>query len=245
MSGVSSFSQTTATDFTVTSCGGTSHHLFAELDAGKVVVISFVEPCGGCIGPSQTAYYVIQNYATTNPGKVVFYISDDLANTNCSTLQSWAVTNGLVAVEIFSNSSLVQTQYGAGGMPKIVVLAPNRQVKLNLNGSLTTNQITTAINSALATTAAVNEVVNTNLHLKAYPNPVDEKLLAEYFLDENADVNIEMINMLGAKVKNISQKQSAGKHEFQIDTETLSNGVYFLKISTNTSSQIIKFTISH
>ncbi len=236
--------QTTATDFNITTCAGTNHHLFSELDAGKVVVISFVEPCGSCIAPSLTAYAAVLSYATSNPGKVVFYISDDLANTSCATLQSWTTTNGLGAAEIFSNSSLVQTQYGSGGMPKIVVLAPNRQVKLNQNSSLTTGQITTAINSALATTG-VNETVNSNLHLSVYPNPVNNILSSEYFLEESSEVTIELVNMLGAKVKSFSQKQSAGKHDFQIETEALNNGIYFLKISTVLSSQTIKVTISH
>ena len=36
----------TATDFTANDCAGTSHHLFAELDAGKIIVAAFVMPCG-------------------------------------------------------------------------------------------------------------------------------------------------------------------------------------------------------
>jgi Secretion system C-terminal sorting domain len=244
LNSISSISQTTATDFNIASCSGTSHHLFAELDAGKVVVISFIEPCGSCIAPSLTAYSAVLGYATTNPDKVVFYISDDLANSSCGTLQSWATQNGMGSVEIFSNSALVQTQYGNGGMPKIVVIASNRQVKLNQNSSLSVNQITTAINAALAT-SAVNEVANINLKLKAFPNPVNENLLAEYFLDESSEVTFELVNMLGAKVKSVSQKQSAGKHDFQIETETLNNGIYFLKISSGSSSQTIKVTISH
>jgi hypothetical protein len=46
----SSISQTAA-DFTANDCNGTSHHLFAELNAGKVVVVAFVMPCTDCIGP--------------------------------------------------------------------------------------------------------------------------------------------------------------------------------------------------
>jgi len=241
---ISSIAQTTATDFNITTCAGTSHHLFDELNSGKVVVISFIEPCGSCIGPSQLAEAVVQNFSTTNPGKVVFYISDDLANTSCATLQSWASTNGMGSVELFSNASLVQTQYGSGGMPKIVVLAPNRQVKLMQNGSLTLNQITTAINNAIAVTG-VNEVSNTVLNSKVYPNPVNEKLTIEYTLVENAEVKLELVDMLGATVKSLSQNQISGKHEIQFDTETLNNGIYFLKISTSASSQIIKVTVSH
>jgi len=37
--------QTNATDFTANDCDGVSHHLFSELDNGKVVVIAWVMPC--------------------------------------------------------------------------------------------------------------------------------------------------------------------------------------------------------
>ena len=43
------FAQTTATDFTANDCGGTSHTLFTELNAGNVIVITWVMPCSSCI----------------------------------------------------------------------------------------------------------------------------------------------------------------------------------------------------
>ena len=36
------FSQNNATDFTALDCDGVSHHLFSELDSGKVIVIAWV-----------------------------------------------------------------------------------------------------------------------------------------------------------------------------------------------------------
>lgn len=44
LSGFMAFGQTTATDFTVNDCGGTSHNLFTELDAGKVIVLCWPMP---------------------------------------------------------------------------------------------------------------------------------------------------------------------------------------------------------
>lgn len=66
----------TAVDFTVNDCAGTSHHLFGELDAGKVVVIAFVDPCASCIAPSGTALGIVQSFASSYPGRVLYYLSD-------------------------------------------------------------------------------------------------------------------------------------------------------------------------
>ena len=43
--------QTTALDFTLPDCDGVSHHLFDELDQGKVVILEFamIPSCQPCI----------------------------------------------------------------------------------------------------------------------------------------------------------------------------------------------------
>src|SRR3954471_21320085 len=86
-------SQTIATDFTDNDCSGASHHLFQELDAGKIVVVSFVMPCSACVSPTISANNVVNSYYTSNPDKVMFYLSDDEANTTCTELTSWAVAS--------------------------------------------------------------------------------------------------------------------------------------------------------
>jgi hypothetical protein len=64
----------TAVDFNVNDCSGINHHLFAELDAGKIVVISFVMPCGGCIAPTQNAYSTVQGYVVPTRARLYFIL---------------------------------------------------------------------------------------------------------------------------------------------------------------------------
>jgi hypothetical protein len=45
-----------ATDFTTDDCNGITHNLFDSLDAGNVIVISWVMPCGPCATYSLPAY---------------------------------------------------------------------------------------------------------------------------------------------------------------------------------------------
>ena len=102
-----SFSQTTATNFICNDCASTSHTLFAELDAGKVIVLVWAMPCGSCIGPAQSAYSAAESFSSSHPGRVLFYLADDYANTSCSTLSSWATTNNMPNSTKFSNTALI------------------------------------------------------------------------------------------------------------------------------------------
>ena len=247
-----SFGQTTATDFTATDCDGNSHTLFTELDAGKVVVISFVMPCGGCISPSLSAYNAVQSYATSNPGRVVFYLSDDVGTLSCSSLSSWASTNGLSGANaIISNSALKQSDYGSGGMPKIVVLGgANHKIYFKQNSGLNTTNFNAAIAQALTaslTGISENTNVTTDFQMSLFPNPVTSgKTKLSYTLTKNSSVNMDVYNTLGAIVKKINiEEQTAGKHESEVNFESLSNGIYFVKLRAGESSQIVKFTIAH
>src|ERR1043166_358895 len=97
----------TATNFTANDCASTNHMLFTELDAGKVIVICWVMPCGNCITSASTDETTVQSFASSNPGRVKFYIVDDSGNSSCSTLTSWESTNGITADATFSNSGNV------------------------------------------------------------------------------------------------------------------------------------------
>ena len=87
----------TAADFTALDCNGVSHNLYTDLGAGKVIVVTWVMPCGSCIGGAASAYNAVQSFATSNPGKVFNYLVDD-AGSSCSSLASWAMANGIDAL---------------------------------------------------------------------------------------------------------------------------------------------------
>jgi hypothetical protein len=241
------FAQTTATNFTVNDCAGTNHDLFSELNAGKVVVISFVMPCASCIGPSLSAFNEVQNYSSSYPGRVVFYLADDYGNTSCTTLNNWANTNGMSGANaVFSNTAVNMSNYGSSGMPKIVVLAgTNHQIFFNQNNGLNVTNLNNAIAQGLVTGIAENAKADFKLSL--FPNPsTTNKTTLQYSLSENSDVTIEIYNALGAKVKSTSfENQAVGKHESIMDFNVLDNGIYFVKLNAGKNSQVLKFNVAH
>lgn len=243
---VSGVAQTTATNFNVNDCSGTNHNLFAALDAGKVVVIAWPMPCGSCIAPCLSAYTEVQNYASSYPGRVLYYLVDDYANTSCTTLTNWGNTNGITGVPVFSDAAISMADYGTNGMPKIVVLGgPTHDVLFNQNNGLNVTNFNNAIMAGLTTSIFESSIGNFKLNL--FPNPsTTSKATINYTLTEGSDVTVEIYNTLGAKVKNVTfEKQAAGKHESILDFETLTNGIYFMKLNAGESSQVMKFTIAH
>jgi hypothetical protein len=235
------FSQT-AVDFTANDCAGTSHNLFSDLNAGKVIVIAFVMPCSSCASPALSAYNTVQGYASPD---VVFYLADDFGNTSCSTLNNWASTNGMGSAVKFSNAAVTETDYGSGGMPKIIVLGgANHSVFYNENGGANQSGLSPAINSAMLA-AGISEKNTADFKLNLFPNPASENISASYSLKEASNVNLVIYNLAGAAVQTISlEKQSAGKHTVKINSEALSSGTYFLKVRSGNDYQTTKFTIT-
>ena len=125
-----------AVNFTALDCDGVSHDLFQELDDNVIVVMAWVMPCTTCISDPLEAINFVDEFATSHPGRVVFYLVDDYANTTCPNLAGWADFYGLGNAKKFSDTSIKMSDYGVDGMPKIVVLGgANHQVYFNKNSS--------------------------------------------------------------------------------------------------------------
>lgn len=237
-----SISQTYATDFTANDCNGITHNLFSELDSGKVIVIAWVMPCLTCITDPLAAFAEVQSYSISHPDKVRFYMVDDYANTSCSTLSSWAVNYGMDNCTKFSDPTISMSDYGVDGMPKIVVLGgPDHKIFFNENSSH--QGIDIAISQAISSTDIFNlnhSVFNT----KIYPNPVKNNLTIELKNTFSTEINFQIINIIGETI--ISKKINSlfPVNDFQINISELINGVYFIKISSNSIEEIKTFIIS-
>ncbi len=236
----------TAVNFTVNDCNGNSTDLFSQLDSGKVVCMLWVMPCGACISVAENVNTVVQAYASSNPGKVLFYLVDDYGNTSCSTLSDWAGTNELDITACFSSAGIAMSDYGSDAMQKTVVLGgSSHTVYFTDDGSISTSNMQTAINSALSTSAIIENHKN-NFQLNVYPNPATDKLYLSYSLTEINSVTLEIVNMLGEKLRTITnENQKTGLNEINIDVADFKNGFYLLKISSENTEQVVKFNVLH
>jgi len=238
-----------ATDFTTDDCNGVSHNLFDSLDAGNVIVIAWVMPCGPCATYSLPAYAAVESFATSHPGRVHFYMADDYANTTCSSLMSWGNTNNMPNSTFFSSFDVNMNGYGTAGMPKVVVLGgSDHTIFYNQNEShITFNGAQTAISDALAAPLAVNEQQNSKFGLSSFPNPTQNgKLNVSCKIDKIENINFEILNILGETVfiLNNQSPQIIGQYNNTFDISKLTKGTYFLKFSTLSYTEILRFVVA-
>jgi hypothetical protein len=75
--------------------------------------------------------------------------------------------------------------------------------------------------------------------IKIYPNPFVDQLYVDYRLDKKADVRIDLLNLSGALVETIENKnQPRGNYQvsFSATGKKLPTGVYFVRFSLNGQS---------
>jgi hypothetical protein len=235
------YAQTTATDFTTNDCNGTSHTLFDELDNDKAIVIAWVMPCTPCATYAGYAADAVQSFATSHPGRVKYYLADDLGNSTCSYLSGWGSNYSIASDAIFNTSDVNMNGYGTAGMPKVVVLGKNTHtIYYNKNDNkITQVGVEDAITLALATTVGVDEE-SANLQLTAYPNPTTGLINVEY--TSQSSVQFDVVNMLGEKV--LSQNTNNTKNT-TVDVSNLTKGIYFLRMTADSKTTSLKFTLNN
>jgi len=240
------YAQTTATNFTTNDCNGDPHNLFDSLDAGNVIVIAWVMPCAPCATYAGFASDAVQSFATSHPGRVKYYLVDDYGNggqNSCSYLTGWAANYNITTDAIFANplSVIDMNDYGTTGMPKVVVLGKNTHtIYYNKNDNkITQVGVEDAITLALATTVGVDEE-SANLQLTAYPNPTTGLINVEY--TSQSSVQFDVVNMLGEKV--LSQNTNNTKNT-TVDVSNLTKGIYFLRMTADSKTTSLKFTLNN
>lgn len=236
----------TATNFTCNDCAGTNHDLFTELNAGKVIVISFIMPCGSCIAPSKAADNAVASFQSSNPGQVLFYASDDQGTNTCSSFNSWLSTNAITPDATITNPALKVTPYGTGTMNRVVVLGgSSHTVYYNAGSGVTQTNVQNAITTALNALTAVAEIGNISSY-NVFPNPAASSTSISYTLEASADVTIDIYNMIGETQKTISlTNQASGQHQLDVDCSKLNSGYYFVRINSGKLEKTILLSVAH
>jgi len=247
-----SFGQTNATDVTVTDCEGTTYNLFTELDAGKIIVIGWTMPCASCATPLLSVHNSVLNFAVSNPGVVEYWLTDDFANTNCTTIVDWCTNAGITNAKFFSTADLDMFDYGGSGMPKVVVLGcTDHKVYYNVNNTPSGQGTTTAINAALADIAnscqpvGIDEITESNISVSCYPNPASSTLNVAVEMSDSQSFAVEVIGLNGVAFNKVEVENSNSVlNELQLDISALSTGMYFLKVTSNDVVAVQKFQVN-
>ncbi len=134
---------------------------------------------------------------------------------------------GTVAkLRLQTNSQLTQTSVMNFYINNIYVIdssGTNQLFNYGPNIAITVDPITTN----------VFEITNENV-VNVYPNPFFDKTQIHYLLNKKGNVQIEILNALGQKIKTIqSGMQQPGKYKFDFNAKEngLDAGVYFIKLN--------------
>lgn len=77
-----------------------------------------------------------------------------------------------------------------------------------------------------------------------YPNPFNPSTKIKFELPESGNVNLKIYNSIGQEVRTLlNENIHAGVYEYFFDAGTLSSGVYYYKLSTGETSQIMKMIL--
>lgn len=239
---------TTAQDFTASACNATTHSLFADhLDNDEVVIMEFFMTCASCLTAAQRISPMYDGLLLDYPGMVNFWALAFTNSYTCTTVNNWVTTNSINAIP-FDSGAVQVAYYGGFAMPTVVVVAgSNHEVLYNSNfdgAPGDTAAIHAAIDAYFATMGI--EGANSNIKFSAYPNPTIDVLNLELNMVANAIVNIQMVDMMGKVVRNISNSElTTGTHQMQVQTSDLSNGIYFIRLDSNGKTTQYKISVKH
>jgi hypothetical protein len=87
-----------------------------------------------------------------------------------------------------------------------------------------------------------NEILfEKQLQLQIFPNPTDGNINLVFETLLAADVTIELVDVAGKIISVQNIKSVQGLNKTSLNTETLSTGIYFVKVSMNGMNKAVKF----
>lgn len=240
--------QTTAMDFNIVDCNGAPHHLFSDLDAGKVVIIEyFMNSCSPCITAGQQLEAMKTDLLAEYPGKIKAYTFAFNNSYSCTTVRNWVTNNGFTTVPSDSGAAQV-AYYGGMGMPTIVILGGTNHSILGSPyigfSTSDTTMMAADIRNFLGS-ASVNE--NSAVSgLNVFPNPANAEVKVSFTLKESSDITIEIVDVTGRVVATVmKEKAFRGEIIKTFNTAAIAQGNYVIRINANGSISQQKLNVIH
>lgn len=239
----------TAMQFSGVDCNSNSVDLFADLDAGKAVILHFYMPnCGSCPPPAQKIQMMANNINATYPGMVKGYAFPFQNSTTCTYSSSWVSSNNLSMLYSPMDSGATQVAYYGGfGMPTVVLLGGADHRVMFSTQSFATSDTTIMRDSILAllSTTGVMDLPDAVTSFSVFPNPASDNVFINLTLNETTNLLIDVIDMTGKQVAVISDEKQNGTITKQFSTVALPNGIYFIRIQVNGKEATQRLTVNH
>jgi hypothetical protein len=166
-----------------------------------------------------------------------------LYNSNGSTLTSSALAGTSTETVIYNTYTTGRTCY---------IQVYGYASAFNANSCYRVRVSTSATNfrTADGSEENSNEIVSaekvTGLEgLNLFPNPANTSLTINYFTPSMENTSIEIYDMMGQLVNSMNVNANEGFNSRELDLTSMSNGVYFLKVTQNNNTLTNKFVVKH
>jgi hypothetical protein len=247
---ISSFGQSTATNFTQNDCNGNPQDLFADLDAGHAVVLYYYMPnCATCPPPAEAIQDMANNINAVCPDLVKGYAFSYLNNTPCSYTASWVSGNGLPLYAPMDNGAYQVAYYGGFGMPTVVLVGGGAShdvlfVTQNWLDSDTTTMRDLILN--MSCVAGTEELLNVNSTLQIFPNPAVNEVNITFNISNDENVFFELQDITGRTIiEKYEVENNNGQIQHSMNLAGIPDGNYFIKAINNEKIMTEKVLIKH
>ena len=241
----------TPMQFSGVSCNGAPVDLFADLDAGKAVILHFYMPsCGSCPPPAQKIQTMANKINAMYPGKVKGYAFPYQNSTTCTYSAGWVSSNNLGTLyQAMDSGAAHVANYGGFGMPTVVLLGgsgANRRVMFSTL-SFSTSDTTAMRDSILAllSTTGINDLPSVVNAFSVYPNPASDNISIKLDLNETSNLIVDITDLNGKQVAMIMNEKQNGLVSKQFNIDELPSGNYFVRLQVNGRTVTQKLTVNH
>lgn len=257
------FAQETIPNFTMVDTDGNEYKLHDDfLDKGKTVVFDFFwVGCGLCqnLAPHLQDLYVDWGEGENDVeffGITIRSADDDadvqwFDNQFDITYPSISADGG--AVEIYEPFNDDEFGFSEQAAPAIAVISPDRTVQYDIFGGVPSS-IIELMDDQIRDTGATHpseitsfeEVPELFDELIVTPNPARDFATVNFNLNEPANVNIQVYNMIGQPVAEVFDgTQYPGYHQLEVNAAKLRPGIYFIRVTANDEVRTIRFAKTH
>lgn len=240
--------QTTAMPMSGLDCNGNSMDVFADLNAGKAVVLFYYMPnCGTCPPHASRIQSMVNNVMNTYPGMVTGYAFPFQNTTTCAYSQSWVTNNSLNFYAPMDSGAASVAYYGGFGMPTVVLLGGLDHRIMFSTQNMTVGDTTIMRDSILNLFATgVNTLPGFISAFNTFPNPSNTSVQIELNLTKASMIKLEVVNILGEIVEiAFNGETGPGLFRKEISTAAYPNGTYFIRITSEGEVSNQSFSVIH
>jgi hypothetical protein len=227
--------QTTAMNNNFIDCAGNPQSIYADLDAGKAVILEFfMNSCSPCITAGSKLESMKADLLAEFPGMIKAYAFAYNNTYTCTTINNWVNTNGFTSIPADSGAAQV-AYYGGMGMPTIVILGggTSHTVLGSPYIGFTTSDTATMANDIrdFLSTTGIKDQSDAISHVNVFPNPAASVTNLTFNLKNSTGVTVDVVDVTGRIVMNVSKKNVAsGVYNETINTSGLADGLYYISI---------------